>query len=211
MAQRRDWRDSLVSSRIYLEGGGEAKDLHIQCRKGFRNLLESAGFTRDKLPKLVACGDRNSTFDDFKTAHNDHIATYVAILIDSEDPVEDLEKPWHHLKKRDGWDQPDGSNDDQVLFMTTCMETWIFSDHKSIRRHYGHRLQVTALPSLHNIELRNRNEIQEALKHATRNCSNTYRKNKRSFEVLSKLNPSTLERYLPSFQRMKRILNENLR
>ena len=37
-------RDSLVSASIYLEGGGDSKELHIRCREGFRKLLENCGF-----------------------------------------------------------------------------------------------------------------------------------------------------------------------
>ena len=43
------------SSVIYLEGGGESKELHSRCREGFRKLLEKNGF-KGNMPRLVACG-----------------------------------------------------------------------------------------------------------------------------------------------------------
>jgi len=198
-----------VSASIYLEGGGDSKDLHIRCRQGFRKLLENAGF-KGRLPRLTACGGRDAAFDDFQTGHaTKGDSDYVAMLIDSEDPLDDLEATWQHLHRRDGWDRPARATDEQVLFMTTCMETWIVADRKTLAEHYGSKLQESALPALHALETRPRQEIQEKLAHATRKCGNAYAKGKKSFELLGKLSPNELE-HLPSFRRVVRILGENL-
>ena len=53
--------------RLYIEGGGESRSLHIKCREGFRKLLEQAGF-RNRMPSTRACGSRDVAYDDFKTA-----------------------------------------------------------------------------------------------------------------------------------------------
>ena len=131
--------------------------------------------------------------------------------VDSEDPVADVEKTWAHLKARpdDNWDRPKGATDDQVLLMTTCMETLIVADRAALREHYKSNLQESALPPLENLEQRHRHDVQEKLLHATRDCSNQYTKGKRSFEILGKLNPDKLEQ-LPSFKRARRILDANL-
>ena len=55
-------REALVSSTIYLEGGGDSRDLLIRCQKGFRKLLERCGYA-GRMPKLVACGGRGAAFD----------------------------------------------------------------------------------------------------------------------------------------------------
>lgn len=194
---------------IYIEGGGDSKQLRSLCRKGFRKLLENCGFT-GYMPKLVACGGRRSVFDDFQTAHtNKSNSDYVAMLIDSEDPLADLDA-WDHLKSRDEWDKPLGSENDQVLFMTTCMETWIVADRDALTKHYGSELQISALPPLVDLESRSRHDIQNDLFHATRDCSNAYKKGKRSFDVLEKLSPDTLELHLLSFVRVKKILENRL-
>ena len=194
---------------IYIEGGGDSKGLHVRCRQGFRQLLERCGFS-GRMPRLVACGGRSAAYGDFKTAHESNKAEYVAMLIDSEKPVSNPEETWDHLRNCDRWERPDGADDEQVLFMTTCMETWIVADRDTLRQHYGSSLQESALPSLISLEQGNRQDIQEGLKHATRNCSNAYQKGKRSFEILGKLEPETMESRLPAFQRAKRILNEKL-
>jgi len=52
------------------------------------------------------------------------------MLVVSEDPIADEEEPWQHLRQSpdDNWDPPTGATDNQVLLMTTCMETWIVAD-----------------------------------------------------------------------------------
>jgi len=134
----------------------------------------------------------------------------VAMLIDSEEPVDDVEKTWSHLKERDNWEQPDGSVDEQVLLMVTCMETWVATDRAALRSHYDSDFQEAALPPLADMESRGRHAIQDAIKHATRNCGNAYRKDKRSFNILGNLDPDILDRHLPSFVRMRRILSKKL-
>jgi hypothetical protein len=99
------------------------------------------------MPKLVACGGRNAAFDDFKVAlASARKDDRVFLWIDSEDPVADIEATWQHLKARDGWTRPRGATDEQVLFMTTCMETWIVADRATLAEHYGADLQESALP-----------------------------------------------------------------
>jgi hypothetical protein len=176
-----------VSNTIYLEGGGDSRDLHIRCREGFRKLLERCGYV-GCLPKLVACGGRNAAFDAFKTAlASARRDDFVALWIDSEAPVADKEATWEHLQARDHWDKPKGATSEQVLFMTTRMETWIVADRATLAEHYGTELQESALPPLHALEERPHDAIQNALAHATRKCNNAYTKGKRSFEVLGSL------------------------
>lgn len=196
---------------IYLEGGGDSKELHTRCREGFRKLLEKCGY-KGKMPRLIACGGRGSVFEDFRSANGIRAPEdFIAMLIDSEGPLNDTEATWDHLINRDHWEKPAGAADEQVLFMTTCMETWIVADRDGLRNHYGSRLQVSALPPLTILEERNRKDIQDALDHATRNCTNAYQKGKRSFAILSKLAPGVLKPHLPSFRRNLEILDEKLK
>jgi hypothetical protein len=201
-----------VSAHLYIEGsktGANSKEEQVRCREGFRKLLEKAGFV-GKLPRLSACGGRGNAFKDFKIAHaNCQTGDYVAMLVDSEDTMIDVEKTWAHLRIRDTWEKPAEAVDEQVLFMTTCMETWIVADRATLREHYGHKLQENSLPPLNDLEKRHRHDVYDNIETATRNCSSPYSKGRQSFEVLGKLNPSELNS-LPSFARMVRILEEKL-
>jgi hypothetical protein len=205
-----------VSAKLYIEGGARGPDskyLQIRCREGFRTLLEKCGFD-GPIPALKACGGRDFTFRDFLIAHESKTTgDYVAMLIDSEEPMADITEAWNHLQNVETvnkWKKPKGATDDQVLFMTTCMETWIAADRDALQGHYGSKLQVSALPPLVALEARGRHDVQDRLEHATRSCKNAYTKGKRSFEVLAKLTPEVLEEHLPSFVRTRRVLNENL-
>jgi hypothetical protein len=199
----------VVKAVIYLEGGGESKELHICCRAGFRKLLEKNGF-KGKMPRLVACGSRNSVFSDFRIAHQSKTHPFVALWIDCEDPVADIEKTWEHLEKRDGWEKPEKSSNEQVLFMTTSMETLMCADREALKKCFKDNLQESALPPLNNLESRNRKELFDKLKHATRNCPAPYEKGKKSFELLGLLDAKTLRQHLPSVERTWRILNNYL-
>lgn len=162
-----------MSAVIYLEGGGDAKDQRARCREGFSKLLDRCGFA-GRMPRLVACGSRSAAYDNLKTAHKyARPGDYVAMLIDSEEPVADIEATWGHLKSRDRWTRPRGAEDDQVLLMTTCMETWIVADRTALAGHYGKGVQKSALPPLVDLEERARQDVQQALMHATRKCSDT--------------------------------------
>jgi hypothetical protein len=192
---------------IYVEGGGETNFLKTRCREGFQKLFQKCGFNR--MPKLVACGSRSNAFHRFCTAHQGN--DVAILLVDSEDPMEDIDATWAHLKTRDNWDKPAGADNDQVLMMTTCMESWIVADRDSIRSHYGSELNENQLPSTTDLEAKGRAVIQDSLVTATQNCSNNYEKGKRSFQVLAVLVPETLSSLLPSFDRDLGILREKLK
>ena len=204
-----------MSAYIYLEGGASgagSKYLNTRCQEAFHKLLDRMGFTGRK-PRLVACGGRDAVYDRFVIQHSQNAVGYVGMWIDSEEPITNATATWEHLQNVttvSPWTQPAGTQDEQVLFMTTCMETWVVTDRAALNEHYGSELQETALPPLVNMESRGRHDIQNSLEHATRNCGNTYEKGKRSFEIFGKLSPAILEQHLPSFVRVKRILNTKL-
>jgi hypothetical protein len=105
--------------RFLLLVQADSKELQIRCRAGFRKLLEKCDYER-RMPRLSACGSRDTAFADFKIDLAEKGAGhYVALWIDSEDPLTNLEAAWAHLSRRDKWKQPTGATDDQVLFMTT--------------------------------------------------------------------------------------------
>ncbi|MBI3958066.1 MAG: DUF4276 family protein [Chloroflexi bacterium] len=190
---------------IYVEGGGDSSEQRSRCRDGFEKLLKQAGF-EGRMPRIVAGGGRNATFDKFETALQDTDKIAI-LLVDSEDPV--TQTPWAHLQMRDGWERPAIAVDDQAQFMVTCMETWVMTDRAALREFFGANLNEGALLPLNDLEQRPRKQMQEALTQATRPCGRgrQYQKGKRSFQVLAILNPATLRQHLPNFQRLVETLN----
>lgn len=133
--------------------------------------------------------------------------------IDSEDPMANIDATWAHLAAVttvSKWAKPTGAQDDQVLFMTTCMETWIVAGHMTLRSEYGANLNVKLLPPLVQLENRDRHTIQDNLERATKECKHGYAKGKKSYAVLALLDPEVLRRHLPSFVRVQTILDDKL-
>ena len=190
----------MKNVKLYVEGGGDSKEQHARCREGFRKLLEKSGFS-GVMPRIVAGGGREVTFDQFKTAVHSAVPNdYPMLLVDSEEPVINTEgSAWDHLHAHDGWEQPGGTTDNQAHLMVTCMETWIMADRDALRVYFGRELRETVLFSPINLESRQRHAVQDALVMATRDCQKTYKKGKHSFEILAKLHPETLKNHLPHF------------
>lgn len=196
--------------KLYVEGGGESRSLHIKCREGFRKLLERAGFL-GRMPSTKACGSRNAAYEDFLTANSAATAsTYPVLLVDNEGPVN--QSAWQHLQSRDGWTRPSGADDDQAQLMVQCMESWCVADRDALREFFGACLHEGRLPPLDNLEARAKESVQDALADATRDCGHRrdYRKGKRSFELLGRLDPAVLKRHLPHFVRLCKMLNTRL-
>jgi hypothetical protein len=124
----------MVAACIYVKGGARGPDskvLTIACQKAFHQLLDSMGF-KGRKPKPVACGSRGAVHERFVKAHANGTSDYV------------VEDAWLHLDKVTTvpqWKQPDGADNHQVLFMTTCMETWFVADRGTLRSHCGAQLQ----------------------------------------------------------------------
>ena len=201
----------MVRAEIYAEGGGPpGRVTNIRCREGFTKLIERCGVDSGKFD-VIACGGRGDAWNDFQDAHAEaDEACYVALLIDSETPLADIEEAWKHLEFGDGWQKPPDAQDDQVLFMTTCMETWIVADRKTLLEHFGENLDASALPELDNLEERRRGYLNDRLESATLLCPDPFNKGRNSFQVLGKIDPNVLEEHLPSFRRVRRILRDKL-
>ncbi|MCC7491414.1 MAG: DUF4276 family protein [Fimbriimonadaceae bacterium] len=187
---------------LYFEGAcrgvPHGKDLRISARSAFAVLIQKLGL---RPPKLVACGSRNDAYEQFCGAHNlAQAAQFVALLVDSEDPVRDLKRIWSHLNARDGWSRPDGAAEDQVMVMVTCMEAWIAADRATLFSAAGPRFEPGGLAAPQNVETTDRASLLRDLEHATRNCSRPYQKGRRSFELLAELDPAVLRTHLASFR-----------
>lgn len=196
--------------RIYLEGGGDGKYLDVLVRKVFQKFFEKAGFV-GRLPSVRPYGGRGSTYDAFcialKSSTN---RNHPILLVDSEDPVNS--DPWTHLRTRDGWDKPEGAQDDHVHLMVTCMETWIMADRDALRKVFHDCLTEGSLLSDTNLESRDRDDVQTSLESATRGCGKRreYRKGRRSFQIIEELDPGRLKDRLPYLNRLLETLNAKL-
>ena len=200
-----------MSVTLYVEGGGNGKDLKSECRRGFTKLLTNIGF-KGRLPKIVACGPRNDVLDDFRTALGQGLRHSI-MLVDSEDLVDETNAPnnpsgaWRHLADRDKWQRPKAASDDQAQLMVTTMETWLVADPSAVIKHFPGMSDKKSLPSV-DLESRTKKDILAALNKATSGSQKgEYKKGRDSFDLLGKLNPEELKTKLPYFRRFAKALD----
>ena len=73
-----------MSTRLYVEGGGDRNPSKTRCRQAFRAFLRKAGL-EGRLPRIFASGSRRQACDDFRHALNASVGDdLVVLLVDSE-------------------------------------------------------------------------------------------------------------------------------
>ena len=165
MAQWRTGGQSVVSVRVYVEGGSSGK-LESQCRKGFSEFFRKAGFS-GHMPKIIACGSRNNALKKFCTplsqANSEEIRL---LLVDSEDPVCPSHTPWQHLSYRDQWEQPRGTQEEHAHLMVQCMESWFLADVATLERFFGSGFKSRSIAKRDDIENIPKDDVYRQLKSA---------------------------------------------
>ena len=189
--------------KIYVEGGGDGRDLHTRCRKGFSSFFEKANLA-GRRPKVIACGGRETAFDKFCTAFGAKKADeFIVLLVDSEEPVVDDAGPWQHLARRDGWDRPHSATDEHAHLMVQCMEAWFLADKDHLAEYYGRNFNLNALPRRREIEEVAKDDIFDGLRNATRGCKKgEYGKGRHSFDILEVADPARVFDASPHAKRL---------
>ena len=199
-----------MSTRVYVEGGGDTNPLKTRCRQAFQSFLGRAGL-EGRLPRVFACGGRHQAYRDFchalDTADD---GDFVALLVDSEGPVVEDSGPWVHLKGRDNWNQPHGATDENVYLMVQCMEAWFLADRDRLEAFFGGGFNRNALPGNRNIEEVAKTDVLDGLRNATRQCQSKgeYGKGRHSFELLSRIEPANVLAASPHARRLVDALRE---
>lgn len=191
-----------MNAKIYVEGGGERRELRARCRKGFSCFFRKTALA-GKMPRVIACGGRHQTFDRFRTAINHAEAdVFIVLLVDSEEPV--TASAWRHLRERDSWRKPPNATDNHVHLMVQCMESWFLADMDALASYFGNGFNRNALPGQANVEKVSKTALMESLTRATRASApkGRYRKGKHSFEILSSLDPQKVAQASPYAKRL---------
>ena len=194
----------MVTATLYIEGGGEGKDLRTRFRQGWKEFFSSAGV--GGRTKIVRGAGRRQTFDRFATAASGSVpGTVPFLLVDSEGPVAPEHSVWQHLHDHDGWTRPDGARDDRAFLMVQVMETWFLADREALRSYFGAGFGGNALRAWHNLEDVPKSTVLQALGRATASCRKRYSKGKVSFELLAHVDPARVEAACPH---ARALLNE---
>jgi len=156
--------------RIYIEGGGDDKNGRAKIRNGFNTFFASLrNKAREKRIRwnMVACGSRNSAFEDFKTALGTHPEAFNILLVDAEGAVKDAGICWSHLQHKDKWRTPE-IPDDHCHLMVQAMEAWLIADIDTLVLYYGQKFNRRAIPNTSQVEKIPLKNLEKALKKATR-------------------------------------------
>ncbi len=193
----------MVTIKIYIEGGGEGKDLDIRFREAWTKFFKSVGLA-GRMPRPVRGKGRANTFELFSTAiKHSRSGEMPLLLLDSEDPVAAGHSAWQHLKVRDGWDKPGDASDDHAYLMVQVMETWLLADPEVLHQYFGKAFKVNKIPAWTNLELQPKQSIFDALDKASAECdTKRYAKGKISFELLGRINPQKVADKCPNARRL---------
>ena len=197
-----------MNVKVYVEGGGEGRELKAKCRRGFSTFFRKANLA-GRMPRVIACGSRRKTFDNgraalAKAADND----FIVLLVDSEAPVAMGAGPWLHLKNRDHWDRPAGAADDNAHLMVQCMEAWFLADTGALAGYFGGGFNHNALPGRPDVENISKRDLKNGLKNATKQCNpkGKYHKGRHSFAILAELDPEKVTAASPHAKRLVKTL-----
>ena len=194
--------------RIYVEGGGDKKDTKSQFRNGmgeFLKELREAARHHQISWNLIACGSRNSTFEDFCNALVSHPEAFNVLLVDAEGSVQ-APQPTVHLEKQDGWDM-ENIVDEQCYLMVEMMENWFLADANTLADFYKQGFNRNALPSRLNVEENSKDSVDRALRDATQNTlKGRYHKIKHGAALLGKIRPDLVRQRAPNCERAPRLI-----
>ncbi len=187
--------------KVYVEGGGDRQELRTKCRKGFSAFLRKTELA-GQMPRIIACGDRQKTYDKFCTAlANSTDEDFIVLLVDSEGPV--TSDTWRHLQERDRWGKPAGATDDNAHLMVQCMEAWFLADKDALADFFGADFHRNALPQRTAVEHIPKDDLENGLEAATRQCrKGAYHKGNHSFEILARLAPEKVTNVSPHAERL---------
>lgn len=154
------------------------------------------------MPRIVACGGRQSAYESFCTAVAPAPNPDTAhLLVDAEGPVS-TEDPWVHLRACDGWSKPDGTTSDQCHLMVQLMESWFLADRTALQKFYGQGFQPGALPGSPRVESVPKSDALEGLKAASRqSAKGPYDKGGHGFAILGAIDPDLVARAAPFAKR----------
>ena len=199
-----------MTVKVYVEGGGDGRELRARCRRGFSSFFEKADLI-GRMPRVIACGGRQSAFAKFLAAlASGNERDFIVLLVYSEDPVAEGSGPWLHLMNRDGWDKPDDATDENVHLMVQCMEAWFLADKGQLAVFFGRGFNRNALPGHRDIKEIAKADVLQGLKNATRQCQpkGEYGKGRHSFELLSQVDSASVLAASPHARRLVEILRE---
>lgn len=198
--------------RVYIEGGGDSAGSKKLLRYGFSRFFKSlVTIAREKKIRwrIIMCGPRSATYNNFKIALKSHPNAFNILLVDSESFVNN--SSWSHLQKQDGWNSQNTS-DTHCHLMVQIMEAWFIADQEALSEFYGQGFNPNAIPGNPNVEGIGKQIILSSLDNAVRNTSKgpCYRKINHAHKLLGKVNPNKVRTMAPHCDRLFKTLGQKM-
>ncbi len=182
-----------MSTKIYVEGGGNQKRTVTACRIAFGKYFEKV-VPYGMRPQIIACGSRDQAYKDFKKDLDDPRYDRVLLLVDAEDQVAVGDDGWQHLRRRDKWIKPNRARQNAAHLMVQCMESWFLADKSCLKTFYDQGFNEKALPKRKEIELILKKDVSAGLENATKYTQKgLYHKTRHGFDILALIDPKKVE------------------
>ena len=164
---------------LYLEGGNHLRPPMAQFIRRATGPIDL---------KIQPCGSGSNAVQECAKDRDS------LLLIDSEG--EDLSQLIQRAESQIG-----ATN--RAFFMVQKMEAWFIADRNALRNHFGAGFRESALPQHRNVEEVSIQDIDNALRNATRECAKQrYSKGRDDVDLLNELNPDTVYDACPNFARL---------
>ena len=204
--------------RVYIEGGAEGSTADSDFRRGWKKFLnELHELARNKgyqSLEVVRGKGRGNAFKRFKMYKNEHPTDLCVLLVDAEKDVPEGTCVWDAVATRegDGWQRPSWASESHLYLMVHFVETWLLTDQNALQKFFKRGFNHKHLPTT-NLEARPKNEIEQALKKATRDSSKGPYRHGQAHEIIGIVGPDkvrTLRHGQRLFNSLGRFIEDEL-
>ena len=184
--------------RVYIEGGAEGKTADNDFRRGWKKFLHKLHVLAMKSGyqslEVVRGKGRSEAFRGFCKYRIHHPNDLCVLLVDAEKVVPNGANVWDIVRQRegDGWQRPDWAKEDHLYLMVAFVETWLLTDQEALAIFFKSGFNPKCLPTT-NLEIRSKNDIENALKKATKNCKNGPYSHGQAHEIIEFMCPEKVQ------------------
>jgi hypothetical protein len=184
--------------RVYIEGGAEGRTADSDFRRGWKTFLrelhELARVHGFHSLEVVRCKGRSNAFNRFKERHREHPNDLCVLLVDAEAAVPKNARVWDIVRNREGdrWQRPSWADESHLYLMVVFVETWLLTDLGALQRFFKNGFDPRSLPTT-NLETRPKDEIERALRIATRDSTKGPYRHGQAHEIIGLVNPERVK------------------